>query len=65
MTPTGVPVVDRTRHGNLFINTGHGTLGWTMACGSAQIVANLVSQRASATAADRLSLVAAAAGAVC
>ncbi|MBH9710616.1 FAD-dependent oxidoreductase, partial [Burkholderia contaminans] len=33
MTPDSTPVVGPTRYGNLFLNTGHGTLGWTMACG--------------------------------
>jgi D-amino-acid dehydrogenase len=46
MTPSGMPVVGGTRYENLFVNTGHGTLGWTMACGAGQMVANLVSQRA-------------------
>ena len=34
MTPDGTPVMGATRYPNLFLNTGHGTLGWTMACGS-------------------------------
>ena len=34
MTPDGTPVVGPTRYRNLCTNTGHGTLGWTMACGS-------------------------------
>nr|CAX84011.1 D-amino acid dehydrogenase small subunit [uncultured bacterium] len=41
MTPDSVPVVGRTRFSNLFLNTGHGTLGWTMACGSGRAVADL------------------------
>lgn len=41
-TPDGVPVIGRTRYANLFLNTGHGTLGWTMACGSGRVVADLV-----------------------
>jgi D-amino-acid dehydrogenase len=45
MTPDGTPIVGRTRFGNLFLNTGHGTLGWTMACGSGQILADLVGGR--------------------
>jgi D-amino-acid dehydrogenase len=40
MTPDGPPIVGRTRYHNLCLNTGHGTLGWTMACGSARIVAD-------------------------
>lgn len=42
MTPDGTPVIGPTRYGNLFLNTGHGTLGWTMSCGSARVVADLV-----------------------
>jgi D-amino-acid dehydrogenase len=42
-TPDGVPVIGRTRLANLFLNTGHGTLGWTMACGSGRITADLIS----------------------
>lgn len=45
MTPDGTPVVGRTGMKNLFINTGHGTLGWTMSCGSAQLLADLMSAR--------------------
>lgn len=41
-TPDGVPVIGPTRLANLFLNTGHGTLGWTMACGSGRVVADLV-----------------------
>ena len=42
MTPDGTPIVGATRWSNLFVNTGHGTLGWTMACGSGRVVADLV-----------------------
>jgi D-amino-acid dehydrogenase len=42
MTPDGTPVIGSTRYDNLFLNTGHGTLGWTMSCGSARAVADLV-----------------------
>lgn len=42
MTPDGTPVVGATRIGNLYLNTGHGTLGWTMACGSGRVVADMV-----------------------
>ncbi|MGD8105206.1 D-amino acid dehydrogenase [Pantoea sp. FN0302] len=48
MTPDGTPVVGATRFENLFLNTGHGTLGWTMACGSGQLLADLISGRAPA-----------------
>jgi D-amino-acid dehydrogenase len=43
MTPDGTPVVGPTPYSNLFLNTGHGTLGWTMACGSGRVLADLVS----------------------
>jgi len=42
MTPDGTPVLGDTKYDNLFLNTGHGTLGWTMACGSGRAVADLV-----------------------
>ncbi len=45
-TPSNLPYVSRTLYGNLFLNSGHGTLGWTMACGSGQVLADLVSGRA-------------------
>jgi D-amino-acid dehydrogenase len=44
-TPSNVPVIGRTRLKNLFLNTGHGTLGWTLACGSGSALADLVSGR--------------------
>ena len=42
-TPDGTPVIGPTRYPNLYLNTGHGTLGWTMACGSGRVLADLVS----------------------
>jgi D-amino-acid dehydrogenase len=45
MTPDGTPVVGRSPIQNLFLNTGHGTLGWTMAAGSGRVLADLVSGR--------------------
>ncbi len=45
MTPDGTPVIGPSRYGNLFLNTGHGTLGWTMACGSGRAVADAVMGR--------------------
>jgi D-amino-acid dehydrogenase len=45
MTPDGPPVIGRTKLKNLWLNTGHGTLGWTMACGSGALIADLVSDR--------------------
>ncbi|RZI41721.1 D-amino acid dehydrogenase [Herbaspirillum sp. HC18] len=43
MTPDGTPVMGPTPYRNLFLNTGHGTLGWTMACGAGRMLADLVS----------------------
>lgn len=45
MTPHGAPVIGPTRYTNLFLNTGHGTLGWTMAAGSGRVLADIVSGR--------------------
>lgn len=42
MTPDSTPIVGGSEYRNLFINTGHGTLGWTMACGSGHLIADLV-----------------------
>ncbi|MBN1085661.1 D-amino acid dehydrogenase [Erwinia aphidicola] len=56
MTPDGTPIVGRTPLKNLFLNTGHGTLGWTMACGSGQLLADIISGRTPAIAADDLSV---------
>jgi D-amino-acid dehydrogenase len=44
-TPSNVPVIGRTKLANLFLNTGHGTLGWTMACGAGRALADIVSGR--------------------
>jgi D-amino-acid dehydrogenase len=44
-TPSNVPLVGRTKVANLWLNTGHGTLGWTMACGSGRALADLMSGR--------------------
>jgi D-amino-acid dehydrogenase len=48
MTPDSTPVLGPTKFGNLFLNTGHGTLGWTMACGSAAVIADLMSGKRAA-----------------
>jgi D-amino-acid dehydrogenase len=42
MTPDSTPVVGHTHFQNLFINAGHGTLGWTMACGSGKLISDLM-----------------------
>ena len=44
-SPHSTPIVGATPYANLFLNTGHGTLGWTMACGSAKVVADQVMGR--------------------
>jgi D-amino-acid dehydrogenase len=44
-TPGNVPLIGRTRIANLFVNTGHGTLGWTLACGSGKALAEIVAGR--------------------
>lgn len=43
MTPDGPPVIGPTQYANLHLNTGHGTLGWTMSCGSGRVLADLLS----------------------
>jgi len=44
-TPSNVPIIGRTKIANLYLNTGHGTLGWTMACGSGRALADIISGR--------------------
>ncbi|MDR3506964.1 MAG: D-amino acid dehydrogenase [Caulobacteraceae bacterium] len=48
MTPDSTPVIGPTAVGKLYLNTGHGTLGWTMACGSAQVISDIIGGRAPA-----------------
>ncbi|MGY3079753.1 D-amino-acid dehydrogenase [Bradyrhizobium sp. LM6.10] len=43
MTPDGPPVIGATQYANLHLNTGHGTLGWTMSCGSGRVLADMLS----------------------
>lgn len=45
MTPDGTPIVGGTRYPNLYLSTGHGTLGWTMAAGTGRVMADLLSGR--------------------
>jgi D-amino-acid dehydrogenase len=45
MTPDGPPILGLGRHRNLFFNCGHGHMGWTMACGTARIVTDLMTGR--------------------
>ena len=44
-TPSNVPIIGRGRYDNLFLNAGHGTLGWTLACGSARALADIITGR--------------------
>jgi D-amino-acid dehydrogenase len=48
MTPDGTPIVGGTEVANLWLATGHGTLGWTMAAGTARVISDLMSGRAPA-----------------
>jgi len=54
MTPDSTPILGATRWRNLVLNTGHGTLGWTMACGSGRLVADLITGRTPQIALDGL-----------
>jgi D-amino-acid dehydrogenase len=56
MTPDGAPIIGATKVRNLYLNTGHGTLGWTMSCGSAQLLADLISAKQPAIRADDLAV---------
>jgi D-amino-acid dehydrogenase len=44
-TPTGVPLLGATAYRNLWLNLGHGALGFTLACGSAQLLSELIGQQ--------------------
>ena len=48
MTPDGTPILGKTKIDNLYLNTGHGTLGWTMAAGSGRVLADLIGGRSAA-----------------
>lgn len=56
MTPDSTPIVGRTPHRNLFLNTGHGTLGWTMACGSGRLLAEVMTGQAPGISTEGLSV---------
>lgn len=45
MMPNSVPVIGKTRYGNLYFDTGHGHLGWTLACGSGKFLSDIVAGR--------------------
>ena len=47
LTPDGVPVIGGTKYENLYLNTGHGSLGWTMCAGSGKIISDLINNRSS------------------
>ena len=55
-TPDGTPVVGPTPLRKLFLNTGHGTLGWTMACGSGRYLADLMARRPTAISTEGLDI---------
>ena len=44
-TPSNLPLIGRSKYSNLYLNTGHGTLGWTLACGSGRALADIVNGR--------------------
>jgi len=44
MTPDGTPIIGKSGVKNLWLNTGHGTLGWTMACGSGKLLSDMISE---------------------
>lgn len=58
MTPDGTPIIGQASelYNNVWLNTGHGTLGWTMACGSAQVLADLLAGQKTAIQSDDLAL---------
>ena len=56
MTPDSTPIIGATRFKNLFLNTGHGTLGWTMACGSGKLMSDLVLNKTPEISTEGLSL---------
>ncbi|MDG0796275.1 D-amino acid dehydrogenase [Pectobacterium punjabense] len=56
MTPDGTPLVGRSPLKNLYLNTGHGTLGWTMACGSGKLLADILSDQSPEIESDDLSV---------
>ena len=45
VTPDSTPIIGSTAIQNLWLNAGHGTLGWTMSCGSGKLIADLISQK--------------------
>lgn len=56
-TPTGMPIIGRTPMPNVFLNTGHGALGWTLACGSAELLASRIEGQQCAIGGDAFSYI--------
>src|SRR5690554_481992 len=55
-TPDSTPIIGATPIGKLYLNTGHGTLGWTMSCGSGRLLADIISGRATEIRSNDLSV---------
>jgi D-amino-acid dehydrogenase len=56
MTPDGTPIVGATTLPGVYLNTGHGTLGWTMSCGSGRLLADVIAGRRPAITSEDLSI---------
>jgi D-amino-acid dehydrogenase len=56
MTPDGTPIIGETPYDNLYLSTGHGTLGWTMATGTGRLIADVLSGRKPEIDTDGLSM---------
>tara|TARA_B100001105_G_scaffold25040_1_gene17592 strand:+ start:225 stop:1469 length:1245 start_codon:yes stop_codon:yes gene_type:complete len=54
MTPDSLPILDTALHSNLYFNTGHGHMGWTMACGTARLTSDLIAKRTPEISVDQL-----------
>ena len=55
-TPDGTPIIGGTSYRNLYLNTGHGTLGWTMACGSGRLLADMLARKRTQISTDGLDI---------
>lgn len=55
-TPDSTPIIGKTAYDNLYLNTGHGTLGWTLSTGSAQLLADIISGKETAIRSDDLGI---------
>ena len=55
-TPDGTPIISGTSYRNLYLNTGHGTLGWTMACGSGRLLADMLARKRTQISTDGLDI---------